>query len=345
MNIKELYLSNNRIRKLDPEMFKHLPLLVTCDLKDNTIDSIPEEITSCKKLERLDLTNNCISILPFSIGNMENIKSISLDGNPLRGIRRDIVSKGTQAVLKYLKSRIPNQDHQEVVETKSSGGNRTEINDNFISPRNGIDTQAIMTSKRVEFCNKKAESVPDEYFLEGVALSTINLSRNLLKVAPQRIASYSDSLVDLDLSTNKLTSLPGEFSCLTKLKFVNISNNMLSELSLQFKSWKALQQISFSSNRFLTVPTFLYEIESLETILATSNQITEIDVSGLERLPKLANLDLSNNNIQSVPPELGKITTLKSLQLEGNSFRNPRHAILTKGTAHLLEYLRDRIPR
>jgi len=160
-----------------------------------------------------------------------------------------------------------------------------------------------------------------------------------------RIASYSDSLVDLDLSTNKLTSLPGEFSCLTKLKFVNISNNMLSELSLQFKSWKALQQISFSSNRFLTVPTFLYEIESLETILATSNQITEIDVSGLERLPKLANLDLSNNNIQSVPPELGKITTLKSLQLEGNSFRNPRHAILTKGTAHLLEYLRDRIPR
>lgn len=35
--------------------------------------------------------------------------------------------------------------------------------------------------------------------------------------------------------------------------------------------------------------------------------------------------------------------TFRSLQLNGNAFRNPRPAILAKGTLALLEYLRSRI--
>ena len=38
------------------------------------------------------------------------------------------------------------------------------------------------------------------------------------------------------------------------------------------------------------------------------------------------------------------LSLARSLQLEGNAFRNPRAAILAKGTQALLAYLRDRIP-
>jgi len=34
----------------------------------------------------------------------------------------------------------------------------------------------------------------------------------------------------------------------------------------------------------------------------------------------------------------------RTLQLEGNAFKLPRAAILAKGTAAVLEYLRGRIP-
>ena len=34
----------------------------------------------------------------------------------------------------------------------------------------------------------------------------------------------------------------------------------------------------------------------------------------------------------------------RHLQLGGNMFRNPRPAVLARGTAELLQYLRDRIP-
>ena len=42
-------------------------------------------------------------------------------------------------------------------------------------------------------------------------------------------------------------------------------------------------------------------------------QISSIDVDGLKELPLLSCLDLSNNNIQQVPPQLGLVDTLRSV--------------------------------
>ena len=42
-------------------------------------------------------------------------------------------------------------DEKEAVESKSSGGNKTEINDNFISSEKGVDTHAIQSSKKIDF--------------------------------------------------------------------------------------------------------------------------------------------------------------------------------------------------
>ncbi len=77
----------------------------------------------------------------------------------------------------------------------------------------------------------------------------------------------------------------------------------------------------------------------------SDNRITDIDVDHLKKLTKLAVLDLANNDIGLVPPELGNLTQLRSLQLDGNAFRVPRPQVLSKGTASIMAYLRDRIPR
>ena len=74
------------------------------------------------------------------------------------------------------------------------------------------------------------------------------------------------------------------------------------------------------------------------------NQIASIDVDGLASLKNLAVLDLQNNSIDQVPPELGNLKHIRSLSLEGNAFRVPRPAIFVKGTQAVMVYLRDRIP-
>ena len=40
------------------------------------------------------------------MGLLPNLKSMPLEGNPLRLIRRDIVQRGTTQLLKYLRSKI-----------------------------------------------------------------------------------------------------------------------------------------------------------------------------------------------------------------------------------------------
>ncbi|KAK3089958.1 hypothetical protein FSP39_008029, partial [Pinctada imbricata] len=92
-----------------------------------------------------------------------------------------------------------------------------------------------------------------------------------------------------------------------------------------------------------TLPAVLYQCKKMEIIFADSNKIDTMDAAGIQSLPVLGTLDLQNNNIGQVPPELGNCTQIKSLMLNGNAFRNPRPAILAKGTPALLEYLRSRI--
>jgi hypothetical protein len=44
--------------------------------------------------------------LPNEMGHMPQLKSLHLDGNPLKTMRRDILQRGTFEVLKYMRGRI-----------------------------------------------------------------------------------------------------------------------------------------------------------------------------------------------------------------------------------------------
>ncbi|XP_008588496.1 PREDICTED: leucine-rich repeat-containing protein 40, partial [Galeopterus variegatus] len=103
--LKELHVSENQIEMLGAEHLKHLNSILVLDLRDNKLKSVPDEITLLQSLERLDLRNNDISSLPYSLGNL-HLKFLALEGNPLRTIRREVINKGTQEVLKYLRSKI-----------------------------------------------------------------------------------------------------------------------------------------------------------------------------------------------------------------------------------------------
>ncbi len=46
------------------------------------------------------------------------------------------------------------------------------------------------------------------------------------------------------------------------------------------------------------------------------SQINSIDVTLLSQIPGLACLDLQNNSIGQVPPQLGTVTTLKSVHVD-----------------------------
>ena len=63
--------------------------------------------------------------------------------------------------------------------------------------------------------------------------------------------------------------------------------------------------------RFKTFPDVLYRVVTLETILFSNNQVAAVDALQLRSLGLLSTLDLANNDLMQVPPELGNCTSLR----------------------------------
>lgn len=91
-----------------------------------------------------------------------------------------------------------------------------------------------------------------------------------------------------------------------------------------------LQDVIISENRFTALPEVLYSIASLETILAGNNQITAINVDGFMKMKSLTCLDLHNNDIQQVPPQIGRMEWLRLVDLSYN-IGSMLHVILKHG--------------
>ncbi|KAF4021679.1 hypothetical protein G4228_013665 [Cervus hanglu yarkandensis] len=333
----ELHVGENQIEMLGAEHLKHLNSILVLDLRDNKLKSVPDEITLLQSLERLDLSNNDISSLPCSLGRL-HLKFLALEGNPLRTIRREIINKGTQEVLKYLRSKIkddgPSQNDS-VTETAMTLPSESRVN-----------VHTIITLKMLDYSDKQTALIPDEVFdaVKSNIITSINFSKNQLCEIPKRIVELKETVSDVNLSFNKLSFVSLELCTLQKLTFLDLRNNFLNSLPEEMESLTRLRTINLSFNRFKILPEVLYRIPTLETILISNNQVGSLDPQKMKTMENLITLDLQNNDLLQIPPELGNCVNLRTLLLDGNPFRVPRAAILMKGTAAILEYLRDRIP-
>ncbi|NXT25839.1 LRC40 protein, partial [Syrrhaptes paradoxus] len=336
--LKELHAGENQIEILNAENLKHLNSLSVLELRDNKIKSVPDEITLLQKLERLDLANNDISRLPYTLGNLPQLKFLALEGNPLRTIRRDLLQKGTAELLKYLRSKI--QDDV------TSPNGEPPVTAMTLPSESRVNMHAITSLKLLDYSEKQAAVIPDEMFdaVRSNPVTTVNFSKNQLNEIPPRIVELKDSVCDVSLGFNKISSVSLELCMLHKLTHLDIRNNFLTSLPEEMEALAKLQIINLSYNRFKVFPGVLYRIAALETILLSNNQVGSIDPLQLKKMDRLGTLDLQNNDLLQVPPELGNCESLRTLLLEGNPFRTPRAAILAKGTAAVLEYLRSRIP-
>ncbi|XP_050346693.1 leucine-rich repeat-containing protein 40-like [Nymphalis io] len=330
--LKEIYLANNFIKEITEEFCDQMQHLNVLNIRDNKLEVLPENISLLKKLKRFDFSNNNLNKLPTNLGLLSQLQSISMEGNKLSCMRQDIIKGGTDRMMKYLRDRMTDEVVKE-----------TRVNE-----ANWPDKYTLKKSQALMLPSKELTAIPEDVFIAAAdaEVHIVDISKNKFTSVPFGIHHVRETLTQLLLTSNSIESIPSEISVCKHLQYLDLGKNCLNDLPIELGLLKNLRELVISNNKFTKIPRCVYELDNLEILLAADNRIQEINVSSdaLARLARLAALDLRNNDIRAVPPELGTFTHLRSLELMGNCFRQPRHAILAKGTASILSYLRDRIP-
>uniref|UniRef100_A0AAY4EXG4 Leucine-rich repeat-containing protein 40 n=1 Tax=Denticeps clupeoides TaxID=299321 RepID=A0AAY4EXG4_9TELE len=360
--LDDIDLSTNQLAEV-PESLGNLVNVVKLNLSCNKLRSLPPAIIHMKNLRMLDCTRNQLESIPPVLAQMESLEQLYLRHNRLRFLP-ELPSCQTLKELHVGNNQI------EAVEAEHlkhlSALSVLELRDNKLKSL-PEEVTLLLGLERLDLTNNDLTSLPytlgnlprlKSLMLEGNPLRSIR--RDLLTKGTSELLKYLRSRIQgtLGIKDQPQTAmtLPSQakinIHSIRTLKtldyrreiFFFFRNNLLTTLPSEMKSLTKLRTVVLSFNRFKCFPDVLYKIAALETILISNNQVGSIDPIQLKELSNLSTLDLQNNDIMQVPPELGNCTSLRALLLDGNPFRNPRAAIVSKGTDAVLEYLRSRIP-
>ena len=118
---------------------------------------------------------------------------------------------------------------------------------------------------------------------------------------------FDESLSMLNYSFNQLDSIPTLVFKLKSLVQLDLRGNNLNTIDDTIQNLASLRELIIADNKFTEIPNGVYYIKNLENLFANSNKIQVINVKGLANLKHLSTLNLQNNDISTVPPELGKL--------------------------------------
>lgn len=109
--LTEINVSRNRLTSL-PVLRKSFPVLASVHASQNSISEL--RVEPVRGLQVLDVNGNAIAHLDPRLGLLgaEGLRSLVVGANKFRVPRREVVEKGTEAVLAWLKGRIPEEEIQ-----------------------------------------------------------------------------------------------------------------------------------------------------------------------------------------------------------------------------------------
>ena len=208
-----------------------------------------------------------------------------------------------------------------------------------------VEESFITDSKILNFSKQKATEIPEKLLIDAEVkkVQTVNLEGNKFSTLTVPFTVLKHNVTELNLGGNCFTCLPDPVTHFYNLQSLKVYNNKLSTLPDTMINLSKLVELNVSANCFTQIPRVVYSLVNLQNLSMADNQITEIDAAKLREMHNLNSLDLQNNALAKLPPELGLCEQLKNLSVIGNGFKRPTFAELNKGTVFILQKLRNQI--
>ena len=180
-----------------------------------------------------------------------------------------------------------------------------------------LDNTYFFHTKYFDLSNNKFNFFPEGIINEKIVV--IVLAHNNIRKIPDSIR-HALSLNKLDLSHNAIWYVPKTFDELVSLKTLDLSFNQLTYFISDITRALMLEELYLDNNLIRYIPTSLKNMEHLEIISIKNNQITDFPEVFYDPLFQYAKLNLSFNNLRTLPEALKDKTGLNKVNLRGNYF-------------------------
>ncbi|KAF9966407.1 hypothetical protein BGZ70_002423 [Mortierella alpina] len=370
-SVKELLLSHNALDSLENLLFA-VPLLHHLDLRSNKFSELPVGVLDLSTLRYLDMASNRMEHMPAELGSMMDLTTFVWEGNPIRNVPRSVTN--TEALMKLLRQRqeadFPTPADTVRVEslavsspslpassTSSVSHGPTASRSPSASARSTTPVAAVTASprrpsKNLNLAKKALKDITQDEILEACSdPQTAILDFNALTVFPAALqAAVGATLTQISIHHNRIQEFPFTLS-FPFLVSLDLSDNAITTLgtmatdaaeAIGTHHFPNLNELNLMANRLTELPVWMPKaFPKLRTLNASRNKLAAIEPQAFEGLVVL---DLSSNDIGTLPPLLGNVKSIKTLNVDGNLFRVPRRQIMEQGTEAVMEYLRGRIP-
>ncbi len=133
---------------------------------------------------------------------------------------------------------------------------------------------------------------------------------------PAELFELVGSLETLDLSGNRLSSLPDDLGRFTKLRRLFLSDNLFEVLPAVLSTCPELNMIGLKANRIKAIPEGALP-EKLRWLILTDNQLEMLPAS-IGRLKLLQKLMLAGNRLTMLPTTMQQCRSLELLRISAN---------------------------
>ncbi|XP_060894430.1 PH domain leucine-rich repeat-containing protein phosphatase 2 isoform X1 [Labrus mixtus] len=294
--LRMLNASSNRLTTVNiypvPNQLTHM------DLSQNLLEYLPDWVCDCRKIEMLDVTQNLLSELPSRLLNSLSLRKLLAGNNHLERV---------PDLLDHIPLEVLDLQHNKLAELPES---------------------LFYKALNLKYLNVSAnvlEMIPPSSQSEE-SLSTLQelyLTRNNLNENCSALLVGHQNLRILHIAYNQLLSFPAsKLSKIEMLEELNLSGNKLKTIPSTVSSCKRLHTLIAHSNHITVFPEIL-NLPEIKLVDLSCNELTEIQLP--ESLPAtLQELDLTgNSSLMLEHKTLNVFSHITTLKLDQKSTTTP----------------------
>lgn len=343
MNLKRLSLKGNQLSAFKGEFFNTGTGLEELDISDNQLSYLfPSSFRIHPRLRKLIITNNKFNFFPSElIATLQYLEHVDLSGNELKAIDElDFARLPRLRILEVARNHLDTLS--EMAFHNSTQLQVVDLSGNRLDRIGERTFEGLVRLENLNLEGNRLSDLPETLFDRAKLhmLENINLANNKFDYAPLKSLQKQYFFVtSVNLSKNKIKSIPPEDSAMVNIKKLDLSYNPLNDETLDniLNEPKTVRDLNLAGTGLRMITSL--ETPFLQSLNLSHNNIVSINEEAFQRATLLECLDLSSNQLSDMKrlshmwPQL---TSLQHLDLSNNSFE-----IISQGDFDHLDMLKS----